>query len=560
MIRKISQASKSFFLQQQKTILSAAAIIASTRIVSALLGIVRDRLLAENFTPHDLGIYWAADRIPSFVFNLVVAGALASSFIPVFTRFLKQRGKVEAFRVASSIINIVLVVFVVLSLVVILLAHPLSALIAPKGALEGDIIVLANLTRILFVAQLFLLLSNFATSLLQSFQRFIIPALAPVVYNIGVLVGILLLSSRFGVYAPAIGTVLGGFLHFSIQFPLAKVLGIKHRWEINLRHPGVIQIGKLMLPRFLGLASNQICALVGTLLAASISFASVTFLTFAQHLQTLPISLFGVALAQASLPTLSLACVEGRTINFKRTFLKTFHQLIFFVVPASAALFVLRLPLVRLVFGSNQFDWNATVATGYVLAFLSLSIFSQAAVFLLVQAFYAWCDTKTPVLISIFSVVINILLSVFCVKILGTGVWALALVFSLTSYLNMWLLLRALNTKVGGFGAITLWQPFFRVGIASLGMALCMYLPLKFLDQNAWGKYLPFERLRLPASLDILILDTSYAINLAIITVVSTVSGGVSYLALANFLDVAEAKAFWAGLLKFLQYEKNGKK
>lgn len=534
----------------QQTILSAVVVIAGARLVSAVLGLVRDRLLADRFVPHTLGIYWAADRIPSFIFNLVVVGALASTFVPVFTRLLKRSGREEAFRVASSVVNLALLVFSGLAVLVIILARPLSLLIAPVGTTPADLEILINLTRLLFSAQLFLLLSNFLTSLLQSFRRFVIPALAPVVYNAGVVGGILILTPVAGIYAPAWGTVLGASLHLAIQFPLARALGLRYFGRIDLRRPGVVWMWKLIVPRLFGLTANQIGALVGTVLAASISFASVTFLTFAQHLQNLPLGLVGGAWAQAALPTLAEESIGGDLEKFKTTLVSSFHQLVFLISPIAVTLFVLRLPAVRLAFGASQFDWNATVATGYVVAFLALSIFAQAAAFLLVQAFYALCDTATPVRIGIVSVTLNVGLGYLCVGVLETGVWGVALGATVAAFVNFGLLLFFLDRKVGGFDLWRLWQPFFRVAAAALGMAISIYVPLKFLDRGAWGSRFPIPGVSLPATFDLLILDTRYTINLIWLTLISAGFGSVVYFSLAWILHVPPARRLVKAALK----------
>lgn len=545
MVKTLLKNGTVFLFKKQTSLLSAASIIAATYFLSAILGLFRDRLLAGRFPPQLLGVYWAADRLPSFIFNLMVIGALSSSFIPVFTRILSRHGKEASFRTASVIINLTLLFFAFFSLLVIIFATPLAVWMAPSTSSLSDRQLLAQLLRLLFVAQLFLLLSNFLSSILQSFQRFLLPALSPVLYNLGLVLGIYFLSPRFGLFAAAYGTIFGSLLHLLIQLPLVPVLGGRYYFSFNYRQPGVIEIWRLMLPRLFGMAATQLSSLVDTLLAASLSFASVTYFTFASHLQNLPVSLFGAAMAQAALPLLSREAEKKNLGDFRRQFLMAFHQMTFFIVPAAVLLLVLRLPAVRLAFGASMFDWGATLMTGYVVAFFALSLLPQAAVFLLARGFYALHDTATPVKISIIAVAVNLFLSLTFIKILNLSVWGLGLSFSLSSTLNALLLLYFLNRKVQGFAPPALTGPFLKIVSAGILMALSIYLPLKIFDRGAWGKSLTLLPISLPVNFDILILDTRYTANLFILTLAAGFSGLVVYLLATYHLRLEELDVLW---------------
>ena len=540
MVKTLLKNSAGILFRKQTSILSAAGVIGITYFLSAILGLLRDRLLAGRFPPHTLGIYWAADRLPSFIFNLVVIGALSSSFIPVFTRVLNREGKESSFKTASIVINTTLLVFLIIALVFIVFASPLARLLAPAGSAAADIAILADLLKLLLIAQLFLLLSNFVTSLLQSYQRFLLPALAPVIYNLGVVTGILFLSSTFGIYAAAIGTIIGGVFHLLIQLPLIPVLGIKYSFSFDVNYSGVKDIWKLTVPRLFGIGAIQIQALVDTVLAASLSFSSVTYFTFAQHLQNLPVSLFGAAVAQAALPVFSHAAEENNKEKLRSQFLTALRQVSFLLVPASVLLIILRLPAVRLAFGAAKFDWMATLATGYVLAFFALSFLPQALVLLLARGFYALHDTVTPVRAGIISVTANIILSLSLIRIFSLDVWSLALSFSFSSFLNCVLLLHPFLKKIGGIKYADIVAPIIKISIAGIFMAASIYLPLKILDRGAWGKHISILPFSLPANFDILILDTRYTMNLILLSIVSATSGVFFYLLAAYFLRIQE--------------------
>lgn len=545
MVKTLLKNGTDFLFRKQTSLLSAAFIIASTYFLSAVLGLLRDRLLAGRFPPQLLGIYWAADRLPSFIFNLMVIGALSSSFIPVFTRVWSRHGKEASFKTASVIINLTLLFFAFFSLLVIAFAYPLASWMAPAHSSLSDRQLLSQLLRLLFLAQLFLLISNFLSSILQSFQRFLLPALSPVLYNLGLVLGIYFLSPHFGLYAAAYGTIIGSLLHLLIQLPLLPVLGGRYYFSLNYRQVGVGEVWRLALPRLFGMAAAQLSSLVDTLLAASLSFASVTYFTFASHLQNLPVSLFGAAVAQAALPTLSLEAEKKNLGDFRRQFLMALHQMTFLIVPAAVLLLVLRLPAVRLAFGASLFDWAATLMTGYVVAFFALSLLPQAAVFLLARGFYALHDTATPVKIGILAVSFNLFLSLTFIRVFGWAVWGLGLSFSLSSLVNALLLLYFLDRKVRGLGFRELVEPFLKIALAGILMALSIYLPLKIFDQGAWGKYLSPLPVSLPVNFDILILDTRYTANLLLLTLLASLSGFVVYLLTAHRLRLAELNVLW---------------
>ena len=216
---KLLKSSFALFSRTQTNILSAASVIMVAVFLSRILGLARDRLLAARFTPDDLGVYYAAFRLPNMVFELLVMGALATAFIPVFTTFLDTKGKESAFRMASVLINIGLVIFALLCLPIVLFSYQISSILAP-GFNETQVAQMASFTRIMLIAQVVpLIVGNFFTGMLQSFRNFLIPSLAPIVYNVGIIIGIVVLTPAFGLYAPVAGVVLGAVLFTAIQLP-----------------------------------------------------------------------------------------------------------------------------------------------------------------------------------------------------------------------------------------------------------------------------------------------------------------------------------------------------
>ena len=513
----------SLLATRQTSILSGATIIMLTVILSKVLGLVRDRLLAHSFSPDTVAIFFAAFRIPDLVFQLLVFGALSVAFIPVFTESLEKDGKTEAFRLAQSILNLALLILMAATILIYIFVEPLTNLIVPGFTPEQKIQV-ANLTKVILIGQLLLAVGSFFAGLLQSYQRFIIPALAGVFYNFGIILGIIMLSKSYGIMGPALGVIVGAFLHVLIQLPLAYSLGFKFSIFAKLFHKGAKEIVRLMSVRTLGLAAEQINDTVGVILASLISTASVTYLTFATHLQLVPVSLFGATIAQAALPILASEKARGRIEEFKITLLTTLHQVLFLALPATAILIVLRIPAVRLTFGASQFDWEATVLTGQTLAFMSIGLSAQAISLLLVRAFYALKDTKTPVVVSFITVALSIGLSVYFIQDLHLPVWGLGLSFSISTIFSAFLLFLSLHFKIGKFNLNMALVPFFKMLSATVIMGVCLYVPIKLLDE--------------------VIFDTTRTINLLVLTGLSSVFALAIYVFLVWFLKVRELNTF----------------
>lgn len=514
----------SLLYSRQTSILSAASIMMATLMFSKILGLIRDRLLAHVFSPDQIDIFWAAFRLPDLIFQIIILGALSVAFIPVFTEHLEDRGKEDAFEMARAVLSVFLIVFILVTIVIYFLAEPIIAnFIAPGFSPEKQLQVVV-LTRIILFGQIILVLGSFFIGILQSFQRFIVPALAPVFYNLGIILGIVFLSKFFGIMGAAYGVVIGAFMHAAIQLPLVWSMGFKFKLPTKFFNSGVKEIVRLMSVRTIGLAAEQINETVGLSLATLSSVGSVTYLTFAQHLQVVPIGLFGATLAQAALPVLSSERARGRIEEFKITILTTLHQILFLTLPATAILIVIRIPVVRLVFGAARFDWEATVLTGATLAFLSIGLAAQAISLLLVRGFYALKDTKTPVVISLIVVLLNIVLSVYYIVVLQLGVWSVGLANSISAILSAVLLFFMLHFKVGKFDLQAVLMPLFKMFMATVIMGVALYVPIKLLDA--------------------VIFDTTRTINLLVLTGLSSVFALSIYGLLVWFLKVRELDTY----------------
>lgn len=546
MVKNFFRSSSNFLTRRQTSILSAAVVIMIMLAASRLLGLVRNRVLAHFFSAETLSFYFAAFRLPETIFEVLIFGTLSSAFIPTFTAYLSQKQKQEAWYIAAVCLNFAVLIFTLLALFIFIFADSFYRLMAPGFSPEG-VIQVAKLTRILILAQLFFVVSYFLTAVLESLQRFLFPALAPLFYNLGIILTAIFLSPRLGIYAPAIGAVAGAGFHFLIQLPLAVYLGFRPQRALSLSHPGVREVGRLALPRVVELSFLQLQKTAELFLASLVSTAAYTYYTLASSLQLLPIGLFGASIAKASLPALSRYAAEEDKGKFRETFIACLGEILFLSLPASVFLAVLRIPVVRLVFGASKFTWESTVQTGHALSAFCLSVFAQSLIFLLNRAFYALRETKTPVKVSIVSIFLSIFLGGVLVLGLKLPVWSLALAFSLSSIVQMTVLLLILLKRFGPAEKKQLAISSGKICLASLAAGGTMFFLLKILDRSVWDKKLSFLGtlgLALPTTFDRLVLDTRYTLNLIILTFIVGLVGFLTYLGIAWLLRIKEMAVF----------------
>lgn len=489
---------------------------------SKFLGLVRDRLLVHTFNTSDAAIFFAAFRLPDLLFQLLIFGAISVAFIPIYTDYLNSKEEDRAYEFGSNILNLSLVLFGIVALFAFIFVSPLNSLLVP-GFSGTQKALTDQLTRYVLIGQIILVVGSFFIAFAQSYQRFIVSALAPLFYNLGIIIGIAFLTKPFGITGTAIGVILGALMHVLVQLPVIRSLGFKYQFSFNFFDRGVRQIFKLMSIRNIGLAIEQLNESVGFALATLVSSSAPTILTFAQHLQVVPIGLFGATIAQAALPVLSREQAKKEVESFKITLLTTLHQILFLTLPAAAILIVLRIPVVRLVFGASQFNWADTVLTGRTVALLSLGLVAQSAVLLLVRGFYAFKDTKTPVIVSVLTVLVNVILSFSLINLIHE-VWVLGISYAVSSNLSLILLLYFLNKKVGGFDLQALLLPAAKMLISALVAALALYIPIKALDQ--------------------LVFDTTKTTNLIVLTGIASGFGLGVYLLLVWLWKVRELESF----------------
>ena len=523
------------FRKRQEDILSAAFAIAFAIALSRILGLIRYRLLASYFGDDIklLDSFIAASVLPDAIFEVFILGTIALAFIPVFSQYLNRDKLEKAWELSSTMITLGVIIFATFALIIIALANFIAPIIAPGVVAQDPSTqgLIAQLLRIMVFAQFFFVISIFLTGILQSFQRFLIPALASVFYNLGIIIAIITLTPTFGIFAPAIGTILGALLHLLFQIPLAFSLGFRYRPKLDFKNKDVREMFSLMWPRSVSLGLLRISDIINIALASVVTVGSIVAFNFAQVLQVVPTALFAGSIAQAALPSLSIEFNARRYEQFKKVFTQSFHQILFLVLPAAAILAILRIPTVRLIFGAREFPWELTVLTGRTLIAFSIGIAAQAISLLLTRSFYAVRDSMTPVKVTSITVSINILLSLYFILVLNLSIIYLAATYSATNIANVILLLYFLDKKVK-FNKRLLLIPAFKMVFISLITALFLYIPMKLLDQ--------------------LVFDTTRTIGLLLLTGIATLVGLTVYILLSMAFKVDEVKVFYRLLKKVL--------
>lgn len=520
----------------QNSILGAAFIIMIMVIFSSVLGIVRQRLFLNFFEPAELSLFFASFRLPDLVFQLLAFGIFSSAFIPVFAKLHKKDEK-NAFENAARIINLALTGFIFFAIIFAVLAMSIYSLAAP-GYSDAERALIVSLSRVLLVAQGVFIVSYIMTGILESLRRFFVSALAPIFYNVGIILATVFFADDLHLYAPAIGAVVGALLHFFVQFPTAYKLGFRFSRSFSLT-PEVKKIGKLAAPRVLELGFLQTTKVAELFFTSIISTAALTYYNLADAVRVMPITLFGVSLAKAALPSLAAA---DDSKEFKRVFLKTLYQISFLVMPISAVLIALRIPIVRLLFGTEKFDWEATVQTGLVLSVFAISVPFQSAVALLSRAFYAKHNTTTPVKLSLLGTGVTVALSAIFVFLMGFPTWSLALSYALGMALQAVLMYFILSRKLNGNTLFAV-VPILKSVLASFVSGGFMFVFLRFFDRSVWIKRLSFLtdiRVLRGLNFESFVIDTRYTGNLLVLTAVTAVLGGITYLLVSLLLKSDE--------------------
>jgi putative peptidoglycan lipid II flippase len=454
-----------------RQIARAAAVVMITFVASRLLGLLRDVIISAHFGTSDaLDAYYAASRLNDLIFTLIAGGALASAFIPTFAGYLARDDDEGAWRLASNIINIMVLVLAVVSLLAAIFAFPLVSDLLGIGFDVEKQKLTAELLRFLLIAPTIFGVSGVIMGMLNAKQNFWLPGLAPSLYNLGMIGGVIFLSSSFGIYGLAIGAVVGAALHLIVQVPGLISARARYTPRLGLRDPGVRQVFRLMAPRVLGLATVQLNFIVETILASTLSTGAVSALNYAWRVMLLPQGVVAQSVAIAAFPTFSDQFARGKIDELRSALSATLRVILFIAIPSAVGLLVLRVPLIQLLFERGQFQDTSTELVATALGFYALGLIGHSGVEILTRAFYGMHDTRTPVILSIVSLVLNLVLSLALIGVMQIA--GLALANTIAILIEMILLIFVLRRRLHGLGDRRLIMTTLKTIAASIAMSI----------------------------------------------------------------------------------------
>lgn len=497
-----------------------AGIVSFGIAISRIFGYLRDALIAHFLTDSLRDIFFLVLAIPNFARRFFGEGALSSAFIPIFSESYKKEGEEGAWKMASSTVNIVFIMLVVLTLVGILIAPLIIKFIAFGFSPESKEIAMVNL-RIMFPFMVFICLQAIFMAMLNSMGHFFVPSFAPVFLNLSVISVALIFREKLAGYITPLSwsVVAGGFLHMAVQFPVLAKRGFKYSLKIDWHSPVIRKMFKLMGPALLAVGVVQINLLIDKMFASTLPAGGVSALWYSNRLIQFPLALFGISVAQAAFPTLASHAVDKEHIKMKSTLLYSFSLMGVVIIPASFALIFFGRPIINILFQHGQFTSASASSTYFALVFYTIGLVFFAGTRIVVSTFHALKDMQTPLRIGIITVAVNIILNWSLIKTMQEG--GIALATSLASLVNFALLLHYLRKHLGGINISNISLYIFKVITASCIMSVFLWVGANYFYS---------------ADLNILI---------KIITVLLTILAGIgSYFISCYFLKVPKVEVF----------------
>ena len=531
----------------------SAGIFTSATLLSRILGYFRDTMVAAFFGAGPAAdAFYTAFRISNLFRRLLGEGALSASFVPVFSEYTQKQSHEETQRFLNTIFTTLLVILSVITLLGVVFAPQLTRLIA-RGFDPGSerFALTVTLTRYMFPFMLFICLAALITGVLNAFHSFFLPAFAPACLSIAEMlyIGFLWIAHIKGqnaVVGLAVSVTVGGFSQFFVHVPALMQRNYTLGWRWDLAHEGVRRVGRLILPATLGVAADQINAFVDTMMATFLSVGSVTALYYSNRVMQLPLALFGIALSQVALPTMSGSAARGATQEVKDTLNFALRLTLFMILPATTGLIILGKPIVQTLFQYGRFSTEASLVTTWALAAFSIGLFAYAAVKILAAAFYAYQTTRVPVVVASCCVGLNIALNLTTLAVRTKlsalhpewagflngrgGVASLALATSIASWVNAAVLFVLLRRRLGILGGRRILRTITKsaVGCGAMGLFCWCIMHLQIASLSSLSGHAHLARV--------------------VELIVAIIGGSSVYMLFAQWLRMEEWEPFWTQL------------
>ncbi len=521
---------------------SAAIVLAGSTLVSALLGLFRDRLLNSYYLgtyPTGIDAYTAAFTIPDFMFFILTSGALAVSFIPVFNQRLATGNKKSAWELSSSLLNLLALLTLLTSVLIMIFADPLIRYIVSPGLDESGMVLAINMTRVIAINPFLFSIATVLTSVQQAVGRFVFYAFAPAIYNIGIIIGITWFTGGInlfglqifegGIMGVAIGVILGAMMQLIVALIGLFGLGMDYEFKIYWKNQGFRSILRLLPARSLDQGIDYVNGIVNTNLSSRMGVGAVRSFNQASALHQMPVNLIGVAISTAFFPKLTEELGSGDKREFYNTFRQALRTIIWIALPVAVVAFFARGYVVSFISNIGNNDSNGTIAS--ILGMLTIAIFARSIFHIASRGFYAFQDTKTPFIISIVAVGLTILMSVWF-YLMGWGVDGLGIAQSIGALIEVIILLYILQKRSKGeLLDEGFWRAFLRMLFASVITGCVAFSMTKFVP--------------------LMITDTSLVITIPKFLLIAVVSA-IAYVIASYFLNLKEAKPVFQYVKKIL--------
>ena len=476
---------------ENSKVVKAAGVVGALTMVSRVFGLLRDVVIAAFFGASWMtDAFWIAFRIPTTLSRLLGEGSLTASFIPVFTEYLHKKTKEEALELAYNAFTLLTILLALVSVLGIIFSPFIISIIGYGFTADPRQFALAVfLNRLMFPYVFIISMGALCMGILNSFRRFASPALSPVMWNLSIIAAALTLRSFFAepITALAVGVMIGGALQLALQWPFLRKCGVTLTLRFNFRHPGLKQIGLLMVPAMLGAGITTINVFVSSTLASMLPGGSVTYLFYADRIMELPLGVFAIAIGTAVLPSFSKHAAAGNMEDLKSSIAFSLRLMLFLTIPSTLALMVLNLPIISVLFQRGAFSAEAAVRTGEALFFYGMGLWAFSVVRVFVQSFYALQDARWPMRAAMIAFAVNLIFSLLLMQPMQHK--GLALANSLSAMANVFILSYVLKKKIGKFLNRAFYLSVVKMIISSILMALAIRIADHLLPWNVGSDF-----------------------------------------------------------------------
>jgi len=468
-----------------RTLVKAAGFLMAAQLASRILGFFRETLIAGFYGQSSTtDAYNTAFILPDLLYWLLVGGVLSAAFIPVLSEYIATEREEEGWRVVSSVVNLIFLTLGVFICIGLIFTPQFLHLIVPGFEKTGNIGLAINLTRILLIQPLFMALSGLTMGVLNSYKIFWPSALGTVLYNACVIFFGTILANPAkpdSISGFAFGVVVGACVSFAVQIPALRKIGVRYYPVIDWHHPGVRRIGALAIPIIISYSLNSIQVTFNNNFGSTLFPGSITAVWYSYRLFQLPVGIFALAIAVATFPTMTEQAALKQWDKLRQTVSQGIRMVVFITLPISVGMIILRYPLIRLLFQHGHFTAQDTLTMAIPLFYYAIGISAQSVIQILPRAFYALQDTWTPVILGVISIVINIIAMYLLIHPLGIG--GLAFATTIAAVVNMVLLLYVLRRRLGQIDGWNMFWTGLKSLIASLIMALIIWMWSGWLTQ-----------------------------------------------------------------------------